>query len=41
VKVVEVIDRCMWQPGQAPRVISWFHPGSSTGHDFVYRDIQE
>lgn len=24
------------KPGEAPRVIAWFHPGSSTGHDFIY-----
>jgi hypothetical protein len=29
------------KPGEAPRVISWFHPGSPTGHDFVYGDLQE
>ena len=29
------------KPGEAPRVIAWFHPGSATGHDFVYGDNQE
>ena len=29
------------KPGEAPRVISWFHPGSPTGYDFIYGDSQE